>query len=64
MNAMKRRKGNKVSLKKYCSALHLLFIKTKFNTCLKYNAIKAPQRYAVQGSDTTMMLIAASLPEQ
>ena len=26
-----------------------------------YSAIKAPQWYAVQGSDTTMMTIAASL---
>ena len=28
------------------------------------NAIKDPHRYAVQGSDTTMMPIAASLPGQ
>ena len=29
-----------------------------------YNAIKAPQWYTVQGSDTTMLPIAASLPGQ
>ncbi|MBC7687890.1 MAG: hypothetical protein H7211_06890 [Aquabacterium sp.] len=28
------------------------------------NAIKAPHRYAVEGSDTTVMPIAASLPGQ
>ena len=31
---------------------------------LFHNAIKDPQWYAVQGSDTTMMPIAASLPGQ
>ena len=29
-----------------------------------YNAIKDPQWYTVQGSDTTMLTIAASLPGQ
>ena len=29
-----------------------------------HNVIKAAHRYAVQGSDTTMMTIAASLPGQ
>ena len=29
-----------------------------------YNTIKDPQWYVVQGSDTTMMPIAASLPGQ
>ena len=29
-----------------------------------YNTIKDPHRYAVHGSDTTMILIAASLPGQ
>ena len=29
-----------------------------------YNAIREPHRYAVQGSDTTMMTIAASLSGQ
>jgi len=28
------------------------------------SAIKAPHRYAVQGSDTTMLLIAVALPGQ
>jgi len=31
---------------------------------LIYNAIKAAHRYAVQGSDTTMLTMAAALPEQ
>ena len=34
------------------------------NNCNQQNAMKAPHWYAVQGSDTTMMLIAASLPGQ
>ncbi len=35
------------------------FFQSKFLTRLIYNAIKAPQWYAVQGSDTTMMTMAA-----
>ena len=31
---------------------------------LEHNAMKAPHRYAVQGSDTTMLPKAASLPGQ
>ena len=31
---------------------------------LIHNAMKAPHRYAVQGSDTTMMPIAVALPGQ
>ena len=31
---------------------------------LQQNVIKAPHRYAVQVSDTTMLTIAASLPGQ
>ena len=31
---------------------------------LTYNTIKVPHRYGVQGSDTTMLPIAASLPGQ
>ena len=31
---------------------------------IQYYAIKAPQWYAVQVSDTTMLIIAASLPGQ
>ena len=31
---------------------------------LEHNAMKASHRYAVQGSDTTMLPKAASLPEQ
>ena len=43
-------------IKKNLASLRLLRLGVRI-----YNAIKAPHRYAVQGSDTTMIPIAASL---
>ena len=44
--------------------LEITRLKKRHPAMASHNAIKAPHRYAVQGSDTTMMLIAASLPGQ
>ena len=41
-----------------------IYISISEKCILPYSTIKDPNRYVVQGSDTTMITIAASLPGQ